>query len=77
MYKLCTILVLTACTDKVYLYPIPPPVKEGKCIANNYIGDVPEDELCVYKGYNWDCHHNFGAQVTLCKRSGQATLELH
>ena len=51
----------------------PPPILLGKCIADEYVGEIAMKQSCNYNGYGWHCSWD---RVNSCKRVGPAWGEL-
>ena len=72
---LITLALLGACKKKEL--PVesntPPPIAEGKCLADHYEGKTATKQSCIYVGYNWGCVYAVGSYS--CDRGTEANGE--
>ena len=67
-------LSLTACKQPGSAGPgVPPPITDGKCVADIYIGATAMKQTCIYVGYSWACQYDM--TVHTCTRGGEASGE--
>jgi hypothetical protein len=74
MIKMKTIILLSmlsACKEPGSAQVSPPPIAEGKCLVDVYIGDQAITQVCVHKGYEWNCT----LVGNMCKRGREASGE--
>ena len=74
-YLLLTIALLGACKKKEAAVDdnTPPPIADGKCLGDRYIGRTAIKQSCIYVGYNWGCTYDAGTYV--CDRGTEAAGE--
>lgn len=53
---------------------IPPPISDGKCLVDQYIGALAKKQTCDYVGYRWSCGLGDDG-VHSCVRGAEASGE--
>jgi len=73
MKKLILVAVLLSGCKKVERPNTPPPIADGKCLADKYVGATAMKQSCLYVGYNWSCAYDAG--IYSCDRGTEASGE--
>jgi hypothetical protein len=72
---LTTLLLAAACKPKAHGdMPLPPPIEDGKCLADFYQNNIAIKQTCIYTGYMWGCQYNPGTGHA-CTRGAEAAGE--
>ncbi len=68
--NLVLLLALSACKDAP---SIPPPIANGKCLVDRYIGSAAKKQTCDYVGYRWTCE--LDGSTNECNRGNEVSGE--
>ncbi len=55
--------------------PKSPPIEDGKCLVDKYIGTLEMTQTCNYVGYSWSCQLNTASGIDECTRGGEVAGE--
>lgn len=73
MRTLAIAAILSAACKSTTPIP-PPPISDGKCLVDVYVGPTAESQTCVYVGYTWACSLS-PTGWDQCKRGREASGE--
>ncbi len=73
MKKILFLAVLVGCEPTPIVENTPPPIADGKCLADKYVGSTAMKQSCLYVGYNWSC--GFDGATYSCDRGSEANGE--
>lgn len=63
---LTLLLLLSACKSEV---EIPPPIRSGKCLVDQYVGVRAAKQACSFQGYTWACTDD--GTLNICTRGAE------
>jgi hypothetical protein len=71
---LSVILLLVACKVKGEA-PKAPPIADGKCLVDKYVGTTELTQVCNFAGYSWSCQYNGITREDECTRGAEVAGE--
>ncbi len=57
--------------DHTCVYPLPPPILNGTCVGESYVGSTPIKQTCVHADYKWSCTWHPVGNLYLCDRGAR------
>lgn len=70
---LVVVLALFAACKKSGVQP--PPIAQGKCLVDKYVGAQAMQQGCQFEGYSWACTYDEKTLVNTCNRGAEANSE--